>query len=129
DLVYDDTSTDERYVSCMAVFAYTLFNVVKKPKIITVSAPGQVTGLVVLTKSTTTTKINFTKPANASSYEYRLNGGDPQILRSDSIITGLSSATTYTIEVRARNSAGAGPWSSTVNVTTDTAIGIPGTVV
>src|SRR5205085_8013003 len=79
--------------------------------------------------STTTTKINFTKPANASSYEYRLNGGDPQILRSDSIITGLSSATTYTIEVRARNSAGAGPWSSTVNVTTDTAIGIPGTVV
>lgn len=57
-----------------------------------------------------------------TSYEYRVNGGSlVAIMSSPASLSGLSSATSYTVEVRARDAAANwGPFSSSSFTTADT---------
>lgn len=67
----------------------------------------------------------FADAAQATSHEYRLNGGAAVVLASNKVITGLSVSTFYSIEVRGVNAYGNGPWSTSVSITT-TATWAPG---
>lgn len=60
--------------------------------------------------------------ADQTGFEYRVNGGSPQtVTTSPLVVTGLTAATAYTVEMRAVNAVGAGTWSSPANFTTSAA--------
>lgn len=53
----------------------------------------------------------------ATSYDYRVDGGSPvNVTTNSASITGLTNGTTYTVEVRPKNSTSTGSWT-TVTVT------------
>ncbi len=80
------------------------------------------------TSFSTSIEINFTQPSDGgtpiTNYEYSLDSGSSWIPFS-STVTGLISGQTYNIQIRAVNSVGAGPASTTVTVTTITVPGAP----
>jgi titin len=77
-------------------------------------------------------RITFEPPANGGAaivrYEYRLDGGawtDTGSTAPEVVLTGLSSAGTYEIELRAVNSVGAGPASAPGTISVRTTPGAP----
>lgn len=94
----------------------------------TLSPPNPPTGLVQTTATTTSVDVAWTAPATGTaptSYEYRVDGGDPVDvgLVLTAHITALSAGTTYTIDVRSVVAGGTSSWAS-VNASTE-AIPIP----
>lgn len=81
------------------------------------TALGVPGGLSVSVHSTTQTGINieWTAASGASSYQMSINGGAWQ--GATGAITGLAPSTTYSIQVRGVNAAGAGPAASTSGTT------------
>ena len=81
---------------------------------------------VQLAAASTSFSLSFTVPASdggaeITAYQITLNGGNTWITRSPSVcqngactvaLTGLIEGTTYTVNVRAVNEVGPGPWSS-----------------
>lgn len=63
-------------------------------------------------------QISFTPATQANSYEYRIDGGSWQALPLNRMITGLTTATEYDIEVRGVNAIGNGPASGILTQTT-----------
>ncbi len=86
------------------------------------SAPTGTTTVGSITVGTTTASVPFTySGSDATGFEYRLNGGSAITVSggtSPISLTGLTSNTAYTVEVRATNVNGAGTWSATGNFTT-----------
>jgi hypothetical protein len=82
--------------------------------------PNPVTDLAAVDAFETFIVFTFTPTATSTSHEYRLNGGAATALPSNNTITGLTSGTSYTIEVRGVSAAGAAGWS---NVLTQSTIG------
>ncbi|WP_341649943.1 fibronectin type III domain-containing protein [Thauera humireducens] len=77
---------------------------------ITDVAPGATSALVTYSYSA----------GDATGFECRLNGGTAaSIGASPATVSGLTASTTYSIEIRAINAAGAGSWSAVANFTTD----------
>ncbi len=89
--------------------------------------PGAPTGIVV-TPASTTASVVFAAPAftggTLTNYKYSLNGGStwttrsPAAITSPLSITGLTTATTYNLKLRAVNATGDGDESATVAFTT-----------
>ncbi|MFI5934531.1 fibronectin type III domain-containing protein [Actinoplanes sp. NPDC051494] len=74
--------------------------------------------------------LTFTAPGNGgaaiTSYEVSVDDGTTwATLAGNRIVTGLANGDTYTVRVRARNSVGAGPASTSVPVTPRTVPGAP----
>jgi glycosyltransferase involved in cell wall biosynthesis len=63
-------------------------------------------------------QLSFWPASYATSYQYRVNGGEPLALASNRVVTGLSPSTTYSFEVRGVTATGHGPWSNVANGTT-----------
>lgn len=86
------------------------------------SVPTGTTTIGSITVGTTTASVPFTySGSDATGFEYRLNGGSAVTVSggtSPISLTGLTSNTAYTVEVRATNVNGAGTWSATGNFTT-----------
>lgn len=80
--------------------------------------PGEINDLSVLSTTTSTAALAFTDAENATSHQYRLDGGAAATLASNKIVTGLDPDTTYDVEVRGRNSAGSGEWSNVAEIVT-----------
>lgn len=101
------------------------------------TAPGQISGLAVLSATSSTVGLSWSAPiagGAASSYtiQYRVAGatGWLSIVQAGGTttctVTGLQSATGYEFSVIAANSAGAGPMSSILSVTTSSGATVPG---
>lgn len=89
--------------------------------------PGQVTGLTLTATGTTTMRADWTAPGNGGSaitgYEYSLNGGTYTATGSTAVtltFTGLTAASTPTLQVRAINAIGTGTSSTSASVTLPT---------
>ena len=85
--------------------------------------PGQVTGLTLNgTVTTTSAPIRWTAVAGATSYDYQFSSGAGVLAGTatgtTATRTGLTRGTTYTVQVRARNTSGTGAWSAPLTVTT-----------
>lgn len=76
------------------------------------------TGLVV-NSGNTQLNTSWTAHADAQTYDVRVDGGTPitGITSPSRVITGLTNGTLYSVEVRAVNPNGPGPWSSPVTGT------------
>jgi hypothetical protein len=72
---------------------------------------------------TSTATVTYTYPeSDATGFEYRLNSGSWNVIgASPAVITSLTPATTYSLELRAANGAGSGSASSSTMFTTDAA--------
>lgn len=81
------------------------------------SAPS---GLAATVVSTSRIDLSWNALSGATSYEYRIDSGAAVSVGSNTSAqaTGLSADTQYGFQVRGRNDAGAGPWSSVVQATT-----------
>lgn len=82
--------------------------------------PAAITDLAAGTTTVSTIPVSFTNVADATSYQYRLNGVAWFTLPTNKIITGLNAATSYTVEVRGKNATTEGPAAS-VSASTQTA--------
>ena len=84
------------------------------------SPPAGTVTITSVTPSDTTASVAYSyDDTDETGYEYRLDGGTPaSIGASPATITGLTSATTYDIEVRAINGDGEGAWSAPEEFTT-----------
>lgn len=84
------------------------------------SAPG---GLTATAVSASRIDLSWNALSGATSYEYRIDSGSAVSVgpNTSAQATGLSADTQYSFQVRARNDAGAGPWSSVVQATTNEA--------
>lgn len=73
-----------------------------------------------ITPNSTGASVPFTySAADQTGFEYRLNGGAAVTgTASPQVLTGLTSSTAYTIEIRAINASGQGAWSTAANFTT-----------
>lgn len=73
-----------------------------------------------ITPNSTGASVQFTySAADQTGFEYRLNGGAAVTgTTSPQVLTGLTSSTAYTIEIRAINASGQGTWSTAANFTT-----------
>lgn len=80
--------------------------------------PGEISDLSVPSTTTTTAQLAFTNAENATSHEYRLDGGAASTLAINKIVTGLDPDTTSDVEVRGVNSAGNGDWSNVAEIIT-----------
>lgn len=78
-----------------------------------------------LSTTATSTVLSFTKQGG-TTYQYSLNNGSWVNLSADGLVSGLASATTYSIRVRGVNRYGNGPASNTVSVTTQSLAKKPG---
>lgn len=83
------------------------------------TAPGQVTGVRTSSRSTSSIALTWTAPSDGGSsitdYEVRLNAGSWMSLATTSTsatLTGLSTDTSYAIEIRAVNAVGDGTASA-----------------
>lgn len=85
---------------------------------ITTTPVGAISDLAYAEVTSSSVQLTFSSATNASSYQYRLNAGTWTTLAGDKIITGLSSSTTYTIDVRGINAFGNGTDSNDISVTT-----------
>ena len=102
----------------------------------TITAPGQVTSISTsnVTQSSITVSWNSPStgsPATGYDIRWRETGTDPWTQRDDRssayTISGLDDDTQYDIQIRAKNSAGDGPWSNTHRATTsDATVDSPG---
>lgn len=101
------------------------------------SVPGQVTGLVGGTATSTTLPLSWTAPATGGAVatytvQYRVNGASTWITASSAVtgvtytVTGLSAATSYNFQVIAVNAAGSG--TASAMLTASTSIAAPGQV-
>lgn len=74
-----------------------------------------------ITPNSTGASVPFTyDAADQTGFEYRINGGAAVTgTTSPQVLTGLTSSTAYTIEIRAINASGNGAWSTAANFTTD----------
>nr|WP_286669000.1 T9SS type A sorting domain-containing protein [Fodinibius salicampi] len=70
--------------------------------------------------TTTTAEVSYSTVSDADSYAYRLNSGDPVNIGTSNPfeITGLTSNTSYTLQMRAVNSEGTSDWSTDTTFTT-----------
>ncbi|AGL16845.1 fibronectin type III domain-containing protein [Actinoplanes sp. N902-109] len=88
--------------------------------------PSAPTGLVATAGDRSAT-LAFTAPASGGNpitgYQVSIDGGGFRDLAGDNTITGLTNGRTYTLRVRAVNSVGAGPASTSVTVTP---VAVPG---
>lgn len=94
------------------VFSYTGIWVISTTPV------GGISNLTAILTTGTSQSVSFTNAANATDYQYRLNGGAWQTLSASRIITNLLPGTAYAIQVRGINAYGNGAASNTVNVTT-----------
>ena len=90
----------------------------------TIATPDRVTDLAVAASGTTTITLSFSAVSGATSYEYWISDSGHDwyptpwdddtftALPGDKIITGLTTATDYSIMVRAVNASGPGPMST-----------------
>jgi hypothetical protein len=102
------------------------------------TVPGIPTSLVA-TAGNTSVSVAFTAPSTNGSaitnYQYSTNGGStftafsPADSASPVSITGLTNGTTYTVQLKAVNAAGAGTASSSVTATPYTVPGAPTSLV
>ncbi|SDO76946.1 protein of unknown function [Rhodoferax sp. OV413] len=107
---------------------------------IVIVAPGQVTGLAAGATTATSQALTWNLPATGDAptdyiVEFKLTSGGSWATFSDGVsitrsatVTVLSASTGYDFRVSASNSAGTGPVSSTVSVTTSAASLPPGQV-
>jgi fibronectin type 3 domain-containing protein len=88
-----------------------------------ITVPPQVTGLAVLSVTTSTVSLSWNADAGATSYTIERNGSVVATGITPTTFTdsGLSPSTAYTYNVAAVNSAGTGPYSSSVVAATSTA--------
>jgi hypothetical protein len=88
------------------------------------SVPSGTTTVGTITTGTTTATVPFTySGSDQTGFEYRLNGGSAVTVSGGSAatsisLTGLTSNTTYNVEVRATNVSGGGAWSASKSFTT-----------
>jgi hypothetical protein len=88
--------------------------------------PGTVSDLTAAAASGSQLQLAFTAPANAVSYEYRLNqGGSAITLAGDLIVDGLDASTQYDVEVRGVKYNRQGAWSNVATATTSAGSGAP----
>ncbi len=87
--------------------------------------PGDIDDLSVVSTTTTTAQLAFTAAEFATSYQYRLDGGEAAPLAGNKIVTGLDPDTTYEVQVRGVNSTGNGNWSNTAEIVTQAIITVP----
>lgn len=82
---------------------------------------GTVTISAVTPTITTATVAYSYSAADATGYEFRLNGGTATALDpSPATLSGLVAGTSYSLEIRATNASGAGAWSAIRSFTTAT---------
>lgn len=79
---------------------------------------GAISDLAQVSITTTTVTVSFTNASNATSHQYRLNGGTWTSLGTDKIITGLTAGTGYTVEVRGISNYANGADSNDLSITT-----------
>lgn len=88
------------------------------------TAPTTAPTVTATALSDTSVSVSFTSVTRATSYQYRYssNGGSTwstvTAATSPFPLTGLTPSTTYVVQVRASNSGGAGPFSTSASVTT-----------
>lgn len=84
------------------------------------TAPTGTVTIGSITPNSTGASVPFTySAADQTGFEYRLNGGAAVTgTASPQVLTGLTSSTAYTIEIRAINASGQGAWSTAANFTT-----------
>lgn len=85
------------------------------------TAPTGTVTIGTIVPSSTGASVPFTySSSDQTGFEYRLNGGAVVTgTTSPQVLTGLTSSTAYTIEIRAVNASGNGAWSTAANFTTD----------
>lgn len=89
-----------------------------------VSAPSQSPEILDFSWNLTTITVEYEPISDANGYEYRLNGSIISDIEFENpfTISGLAQNSTNTIEVRAYNAGGDGPWSELIEVTTDSEV-------
>lgn len=85
------------------------------------SVPGATGTLSAAATSQTAVQLTFTDASGATGHQYRIDGGTPQTLAGDKIVTGLTASTAYGFEVRGTNASGQGAWSNVASATTQSA--------
>lgn len=80
---------------------------------------GQVTINSVVTSSNSAEITISYSATDQTGFEYRLDGSSAQATANPVLVGSLAANTSYTIEVRAVNAAGAGAWSASEQFTTD----------
>ena len=85
------------------------------------AAPTGTVTISNVSKTTNSATVTFGyNGADATGYQYRLNGGPATTLgTSPATIPGLVASTNYTVEVRAINGNGSGAWSTAYSFTTN----------
>ena len=74
--------------------------------------PQGITTITSVVAQTRTVTIQYSYSlVDESGFQYRLNGGPPEVL-NNGIISNLSATTSYSLEIRAFNSTGEGAWSA-----------------
>lgn len=91
--------------------------------VISTTPVGAISDLAQVSITSSSVAVSFTAASNATSYQYRLNGGAWAALSVSKVITPLSASTAYAIEVRGTNAYGNGAASNTLNVTTSASSG------
>lgn len=79
-------------------------------------SPGAIADLVATAQSDTEIELVFTPSVDATSHEYRVDGGSAVACDDNTgtqPVTGLTAATEYDFQVRGVNGIGNGPWSNT----------------
>lgn len=85
---------------------------------------GAITDLAVLSIGANSVTVSFTVPANATGFEYQVNGSGSWVsiaatgVPATAQITGLTAATAYSVNFRGKNAYGNGAASNTVIFTT-----------
>lgn len=89
--------------------------------------PQGVTTIGSITPAETTASVPYSyNLSDQTGFQYRIDGGTALTASASPILlTGLTASTTYTIEVRATNTAGVGAWSAVAQFTTTEAAGLP----
>lgn len=87
---------------------------------VTPAAPAGTVTIGTVTPGETSATVAYTySGSDATSYQYRLNGGAAFTLAASvATLTGLTSGTAYNLEVRATNETGQGAWSAVKSFTT-----------
>lgn len=88
------------------------------------SPPAGTVTIGTITPTSEGASVAFTyDDTDQTGFHYRLNGGTPASAGTASplVLSGLTAATTYDLEIRAVNAGGNGAWSSVAQFTTDAA--------
>lgn len=99
-------------------FTFSQFRVLRDLPAAVPAAPTNVSVMA----ATTYANVDWTAVNESDYYEYRLNGGvattTTNFYNPNTIVSGLSPSTTYTVEIRGVNSNGPGAWSAVKTFTT-----------